>query len=299
MPIVPAAAPSARSVSPCLTPPRSAARTQIPCPPAALLLCLLLLLFGVPRALRAQGGPSSLRLSYGRTASASGHVQVREWDIAGDRLTLDDLGLSRWEAFDLEWTRRTGPGRAWRFGLTTHRFTGETVFPTDVNFNGGTYAAGGTARIDRTELYQLRMLYQRGTSVYGLLGLVVDLLDFHIDAPLSADSRSTEKRENFARQWVPLPVVGFGLNADQGGFYLDVFGTRVNHLGTWYNEGGRVYLTQTHVEAAVGLRGGGDTFRPHAALRYRLLKILSESDEDTNAFEIKGLMPEVGLEWRF
>lgn len=268
-----------------------------------LMFSVTFFLAGMITKVHAQGDTFEFR--YGRAQSFGGNVKVREFDLEGDRLDLkNDLGMTQWETIDLVWSLGPPLERRWRWELSFNKFTGSTVFPRDITFNGTVYQAGGTAVIDDTEYYRASAFYEypfgdrKKFGIYFLIGFVANFLDFHIDAPLSPTSQSTEKRENFARQWVIVPVFGVGGIIRLGKnshFFWEGYTSTIKSMNSHRFEGGVVEVDEKNDSIVIGFRRDQGVFFPSIAYRHRTYEVNQQSGEDGNEFKIEGGILEIGL----
>ncbi|HVU00291.1 MAG TPA: hypothetical protein VHE30_01015 [Polyangiaceae bacterium] len=284
---------------------------------STLVACLCSSVFwSSPRVARAEepAAPEKERPSVGLSVfhafSPTGFVKVREFQFEGDRLGLrENLGLRSVNALEADGRMPLGPRGALRILFQATLFGGDATLPRDEWFNGTLYQGGGHVDIGSTQYYRGLVLYQHrfvGTAdpatgrVLGEAGLVLDALDFHIDGPLSPKTVKTEKRENFAKQLLPLPILG--VTASQPllrdvrayGEFRVAF---VRALPSFYKEGGTMHFTQTDLDAILGVAYRFDPVEAHLAYRQSFFYQETYSHEDTNQFRLLAQGFELGVAW--
>jgi len=240
-------------------------------------------------------------------ADAGGHVQVRENDLEGTRLDLDDLGIGHAAVGAFEYGRRLSDVSSLRFRLRWFDESGRSTFPGDIAFNGGIYQGGASLK-STAKLGDFGFLWQRdllqfgsGGRLQGLIGANLTLLDFTIDGPQVMKGDTSEV---FYRQALPLPSLGlrvsYPLANDRGAFYAEAFGFTASNWNSLRKEGGTVKLSQDNAEATIGLRYRLEQhWQLNVGVRYDYLKIEEKSNEDGNVFRQRSWGPFVGIAARF
>jgi hypothetical protein len=95
---------------------------------------------------------------------------------------------------------------------------------------------------------------------------------------------------------MPLPAFGVKLTltpADGLRVTFEARGTYMRNLATWYFEGGRIYHSQTNLDAGAAISYRVRELSFGAALKYRVLRIADTSREDGNEFSIHGTHAEL------
>lgn len=239
-------------------------------------------------------------------ANASGYVQVREFDLQGTRLALDDLGIDHALVVALGYEQRLSDVSALRFRVRWYDESGQGSFPEEIDFNGGIYEAGATLT-STAQLADFVFHWQRdllrfgdGGRFQGLVGANFTYLNFTIDGPQVS---SADTSEAFYRQALPLPSLGLRVYyplRKKGVFYAEIFGFAINNWNSLRKEGGTVTLSQDNAEATIGVRYRlGPTWQLDGGLRYDYLKIDEESTEDGNVFLQQSWGPFVGFAAHF
>jgi hypothetical protein len=142
---------------------------------------------------------------------------------------------------------------------------GDTSLAGDVLFNGATLQ-GGTDLSTRPDFFRVTALYERrvaelpnGGSLAGEAGLTYVFLEFRLQGTLSPETHGAETQEDFLTQELPVPVVGLRLDLPLGGRWRLSGRLEGGYLPRVYslrNEGGKVDLSQAHVDVAIALRYG-------------------------------------------
>jgi hypothetical protein len=236
----------------------------------------------------------------------SGYVQVREFDVDGTRLVLDDLGIDHAVVVALGYEHRLSNVSSLRFRLRWYDESGWGSFPEEINFNGATYQAGATltstAQLADFVFHWQRDLLRFGASgrFQGLVGVNFTYLNFTIDGPQVS---SADPSEGFYQQALPLPSLGLRVDyplPKNGAFYAEIFGFAVNNWNSLRKEGGTVTLSQDNAEANIGVRYPlGRRWQLDGGLRYDYLKIDEESTEDGNVFLQRSWGPFIGFAAHF
>jgi len=178
------------------------------------------------------------------------------------------------------------------------------VLQEDVFFNGARYQAGTGISMGKTEWKRFYAFYDvnldKAGGHYLLLGAMAEFITFHLQGTLSPLTERTEQFEGFSRQPILVPALGLGKAAGPSSpVFWEVYGTRVHHANFGYHEGGDMKVSQSAVDAALGVQRTTGVLRPSIALRYQYLWLDQDSPEDTNTFLIEGAGIEIGLLARF
>jgi hypothetical protein len=239
-------------------------------------------------------------------ADVSGYVQVREFDLDGTRLALNDLGIDHAVVVALGYEQRLSDVSSLRFRLRWFDESGQGSFPEEIDFNGGIYQAGAsltsTAQLaDFVFLWQRDLLhFGHGGRFQGLVGANFTYLNFTINGPQVS---SADTSEAFYKQALPLPSLGLRVYypiRNKGVFYAEVFGFAVNNWNSLRKEGGTVSLSQDNAEANIGVRYQlGRRWQIDGGLRYDYLKIDEQSNEDGNVFLQRSWGPFIGFAAHF
>ena len=145
-----------------------------------------------------------------------GYVQVREWDFAGDKLRLGDLGMRNYPAIQLS-IEQSFQGRHW-ISLSYDRYfiTGKSTFNRDIAFNGTLIDGNHGIDVSPTQYFRASLNYRcllfktSKSELQYSVGLVMDHITFWLNGTVSAASPRDEVFEKFGRQALPYPVLGLG-----------------------------------------------------------------------------------------
>ena len=232
-----------------------------------------------------------------------GFTKVREHDQPGEHLDLgNDLGVRRWFSFGFESSWRFDGHNAIRSTFTWNQFRGGKTFDHDVWHDGALFAAG--TRIDfaptrwwRAELYYEFTPWRSDWGGLALLaGVSIDDLNVFLKPNKLRLSTKQEYHEDFGAQRTPLPAFGARLTltpADGLRVEFEARGTYMRNLATWYFEGGRIYHSQTNLDAGIAISYRVREVSFGAALKYRVFRIEDTSREDGNEFAIHGTQAEL------
>ena len=252
----------------------------------------------------------AVELRYAHSLEVSGSTRVREFDIRGDHLDLeDDLGVEQWNTYEIEIARRLKSGDRIRISSFYSEFKGSALVDEPIDYNGATYAADQTLSIEPTTFWRMMLLYEYSLSrpnersgLYALLGLYSDNLHVMIDGELAPDTASDEKGEDFGRQKFIWPTLGMGGRSRLGEsleLWGEFFGWHYAGTDTFYGEGGEIHATQSAFDAVAGARLLGVLLRPALAYRYRYFYQATTSTEDYNEALFRGHFLELSLQARF
>ena len=277
------------------------------------LLLLVLLAVFLPCAAWAQQ-PQEERWSaearYAHSLHVSGTTRVREFQIRGDRLDLnEDLGVEQWNIYEAEIGRRLDSGDRIRFSYFYSRFSGSEHRGAPFDYNGASFLGGQDVNIEQSTYQRLAFLYEytvspRGSSseLYWLIGLYTDLLNVKIDAELDPDTESQEKGEDFGLQVLVWPTLGIGGRTratDALELWGEAFGWHIQGTDIPYREGGEFHASQSAFDAVAGFRFVNVLLRPGVAYRYRYFYQVTSTPEDYNKALLRGHFLELSLQARF
>lgn len=272
------------------------------------LLLAWIVLLAAPAAWAA--GPLGYRLGFDAGAAVSpapeGSLRVREFSREGEFLDLrDDLGVRAWVRLHIETAFRAWPRHSFRVGFTWNLYSGAADFDHDVWNDGTLYGAGTRVDFGRSFWWRLEGWYgysafqtsQLDFAVMG--GILVDALDARLQPDRKPIGTKQEVHEAFYAQLMPVPALGARLDWSPLPWLqlrAQASAGWMNHLPTWYHEGGRIYHSQTTLDGE-----GGVSVRYHELafgldVAWRSLSIDDESQEDHNRFAVRGLL--LGLHCR-
>ena len=215
-----------------------------------------------PPAHADSGWDLSLVAEYG---SPSGWVQVRENEIAGTRLHIDnDLDVQHMPTLRLRADKTFSEVSELHLGLSASILDGSATIDHPVFFNGATIAPGRLDTITHfQDFLQLDAAYwhrlwgfDNGGSFWGSAGVTYVLLNFRLQGTVAADSAGHELKEDFYVQELPVPTLGLHLRypfATAWELRADISAGRLPWVDSHHTEGGEVRLAQSNQYAAVGV----------------------------------------------
>jgi len=276
---------------------------------ALVLLCSIL----VPPPARADDtarweASANLQLGY-----PGGYVQVGENQYAGTRLFLhNDLGVDLLEILDLGVSYRATPEDRVRVSLQMFFLDGSTTLPQDVFFNGTKLVGGTTLNTNTnfpdffrvTAMYERRLLTIRDrVTLFASAGFTFVYLNFRLNGTIAPDSPGHETKEDFQTQELPVPLLGLRLDYpfnERIKLFASLDGGYLPWVDSLRSEGGTVDLTQSHADAAVGLRYALlPTLSVEGGCQYIYFVQHERSHEDDNLFKLSSVGLVAGLRYRF
>lgn len=237
-----------------------------------------------------------------------GYVQVREWELEGDRLDLDDdLGIDAFYGLGFGLGLEVSQGHWIDLNHSEYRFEGNARFNQTFNFNGGVFAAGPTD-VSKTRYRRTSLTYsyvidgdRNSSSLYSVGGgLLLETLTFDIDGEFDPSSTRFEKYEGFSRQLVPVPM--FEANWRQPwldeyayGFYGAA--AWLPKTKTWYKEGGSIYFEQYNIDLKAEVLKFFKSSNVALGYYFKIFHQHQSSREDTNDFQL--VNSNIYLEYRY
>lgn len=201
----------------------------------------------------------------GELSSPGGWVQVRENEIQGTRLHLDnDLNVNDMQTIRLLAWKPLNDVSELHFGFATNQLDGNSHTDVPVYFNGTTIAPG---RLDTATRFQDFIAFDasywhrlidvgEGGQLWGSVGATYVMLNFRLKGTVAADSVGNELKEDFYVQELPVPIFGLHLRyplTDVLKLTADGTWGRLPWVNSFRTEGGEVRLAQTNWEAVLGV----------------------------------------------
>ncbi len=239
-----------------------------------------------------------------------GTVQVRENQIVGTPLSLrHDLGVQSVWGLNLEAVRGLSASSWLRLEADAVFLRGSTVLPNDVFFNGCTLE-GGTTLDTHPDFFRLTALYEKrfvefenGGWLSGEAGLTFVIMTFKLHGTLAPGTHGTEMQEDFLTQELPVPILGLRLRLPlciRLWFEGSLAGGYLPRIYSLKNEGGKVDLTQSHVDLGLWLRYGlTSDLAVKAGYDYSYFVQHETSGEDDNYLRLWSNSGSVALIFRF
>jgi len=235
----------------------------------------------------------------GRVGGPSGSVQVAEKPVAGTRLRLhSDLGIDVSKVLEASLAYHVTPRDAVRLTYLEYFLEGSSTISRPVTYNGPVFGPG---RFESDlGFYWLNLAYERvlfafadGASLTGNAGLRY----------VSLDATVHGNHEDFFRQELPVPILGLRLTYpihQRLQLTADVSGGGLPRVDSLRQEGGTVYLQQSHADAGVSL-SYALTPALHVVTGYHFTYFFQreKSHEDDNRFELVDNGFQFGLRFSF
>jgi len=191
-------------------------------------------------------------------------VQVRENEQPGTHLSLQkDLGIDTVESVALGAAYHLCPDDALRLDFDTRFLYGSERLDQDAFYNGARLQ-GGTTVESRPEFFRLTALYEHrlldlagGGHLIGDIGVTYVFLNYTLNATLSPVSVGSETKEDFLKQELPVPMLGFSLVqplSGRLGFVGSLRGGYLPKVDSLRSEGGTVRLKQSHADVSARIR---------------------------------------------
>jgi len=275
--------------------------------PRLIIFGFALMLLGMPLAVVAQSPtgtedtlPTAWQISLdGQVGIPRGYLKVGEFDVPGTRLRLhDDLGIDMSEAVEARLGYHLTPRDTLRVTFLYYFLRGGTTTPSPVTYDGQTFPA---AHLDsNADFYRISLDYERAlfTADNGLrLSGNVGLSYVYLNAKVNQNA------EDFYLQELPVPILGFRVNAPLGrrlGLTAFIEGGGLPRVNSGRKEGGTVFLEQQHANAGLGLTYMlMSSLQLHAGYRFTYFFLHETSHEDDNAFQLIDNGFRVGVNFRF
>lgn len=237
-----------------------------------------------------------------------GFVQVREWELAGHKMNLRDLGTVHYPAVQVELTRTFSRARRFSLRYDQFFFQGEAIVDHDINYNGTIINGRNGIDVSSTTYHRITALYDGFISEgqkYDLgytVGLVYDRINFHIDGEVTSYSPRNEVYENFGKQAFPYPFLGVYLDyavAASKKIKFRTGGTYIPEFKSFFKEGGNVYLQYGALYADLCYEQKFNRWRMSLGGNFGYMDLFQESKEDTNSIKMITAGPYVKVDYVF
>lgn len=237
-----------------------------------------------------------------------GDVQVREWELEGDKMSMKDLGVKNYPALQFHVARH------WRNNINiavTYDYyfvRGSATFDRDINYNGTIIDGRKGIDVSPTRYFRLSAIYtgalysNRRFDLWYKAGLMLDHITFYLDGEVTPSSPKDEVFERFGRQAFPYPVLGLQGKIDLGHrnyFNAELLGSYVQKFKSFYTEGGNIYLQYSNFESGLSYSKTISDFEVSLGARFRYMHLFQESKEDTNRITTITCGPFIRLSYRF
>jgi hypothetical protein len=238
----------------------------------------------------------------GRVGFPSGYVRVGESEIHGTRLRLSDIGITVSEGVEVGAAVWLTPRDAVRAGYVYYFLRGGASLDRAVVFDGREWDAG---HVDsNADFWRASLAYERLlTSESDPRRLVASagLTYIWLNPGLTQHGRT--KAEDFYLQELPVPIVGLRFETpltERLGLRASVDGGLLPKVNSLRQEGGTVYLWQSHADADVAVSYAvTPVLSVEAGYRFTYVHQHEKSHEDDNVFELIDHGPHARLTLRF
>ncbi len=280
-----------------------------------LLNCLILLLFltlfknlTVSAQSVHSGGGISISAFYCSEFALDGYVQVREWELEGDKMNLEELGMKHYPAIQLLLEKQFRKRNSLSFSFEQYFMQGKASLNRTIAYNGTKIECVSgidvsPSRYFRLSGYYKRNLYSRKSwQLQYIAGLVFDHINFCIDGVVAPDSPRNEVCENFGKQALPYPVLGISTRYDfndANSLNFEISGTYIPLFESFYVEGSNMYLQYSTLLTDLSYVRSVASWELTLGTKFRSMHLFQESQEDTNDLKIEVISPYLGIGFVF
>jgi hypothetical protein len=249
-----------------------------------------------------------IKVSFRQELNLGGYIQVRENELPGSKLELEDLNIFSYPSLQLQLTKRLKENQQIVVSYNRIYLKGKSTINQDLAFNGTLIDARQGVDVSPTRYYRLTAYYsgllkERGNLKWNYLGgFVYDFLDFYLDGKVSPKSSRFEVFEGFYRQALPYPVIGSTFEqkfTHHRKVEMLLLGTYVPRFTSFYVEGGKMDLQYSTFETNLTFSQQVKYWNIGLCLNYRFMKLFQESREDTNLIESSTLSPGISIAYVF
>lgn len=233
----------------------------------------------------------SAGVQYTQEFLVDGYVRVREWELAGDKMYLEDLGMKDYPALQFHAEMTLPNDGAVKLTYDQHFLRGSAVLNRDIYYNGTIIDGRNGIDISPTTYYRItaswtgKLIQRNGLDVRYIGGLVFDYIIFYLDGKVPAASPRNEVYERFSRQALPYPFIGAAASqkvGEKGRLWLETSGTYIPKFKSFYNEGGKVHLQYSNFLADLKYSVKLRQFLLGAGGKVHHMRLFQESEEDSN-----------------
>lgn len=253
-------------------------------------------------------GRYSVGVQYTQEFVLDGFVQVREWEFAGDKMLLRELGMRSYPALQVHLNRHLKRDRNLTFTYDHYFMRGDAKFDRDIFYNGTLIKGEKGIDVSPTRYYRITLMYSAplfSRQPFHLRyegGVVFDHIVFYLDGEVSPLSPKNEVYEGFGRQAFPYPVLGLQgayCPTDNSAFDVSLSGTYIPEFKSFYTEGGNVYLKYSNLQVQVSYRRPIRHVELKGGVKVRHMNLFQESKEDTNEIQTLTAGPFVEVSYHF
>ena len=250
----------------------------------------------------------SISVQYNHELVLDGYVQVREWELLGDRMELRALGMITYPALQFQLEKRFRKGTSLAIAYDRFFMRGKSVFERDITYNGTIINGRNGIDVSPTRYFRITASFS-GPLVDHMhfdlkynAALVLDHITFYLDGEVVPSSPSTEVFEGFGRQAFPYPVVGLQGDAelnDKSIIGFEVSGTYIPEFKSFYTESGNVHLAYRNFLTDLSYSRSIFDFDVAVGAKFRYLYLFQESREDTNIISTLTFGPYIEVSYQF
>jgi hypothetical protein len=253
-------------------------------------------------------GRYSVGAQYTQEFVLGGFVQVREWEFAGDKMLLRDLGMRTYPALQVHLTKHLKLDRNLTFMYDHYFIRGDAKFERDIFYNGTLIKGEKGIDVSSTRYYRITVMYSgplfsREPFRLGYLGgLVFDHIVFYLDGEVSPLSPKNEVYEGFGRQAFPYPILGLQAAyypTEKSALNVELSGTYIPEFKSFYTEGGNIYLQYSNLQTQISYCTRIGRVALIGGLKLRHMKLFQESKEDTNEIWTLTAGPFIEMSYHF
>lgn len=255
-----------------------------------------------------KGGSYSVGAQYTHEFVLGGYVQVREWDLQGDKMNLKDLGMKSYPALQFHVTKHLRNSGNITLAYDHYFMRGTSTFDRDITYNGTIINGRTGIDVSPTRYFRVSAIYTgalldaRRFELWYKAGVVLDHITFYLDGEVTPSSPKDEVLEGFGRQAFPYPTVGLQSKIDlnhHNFINVELSGSYVPKFKSFYTEGGNVYLRYSNFESGLTYSRTISDFELALGARFRYMHLFQESKEDTNVITTVTGGPFVKIVYRF
>ena len=146
----------------------------------------------------------SAGVSYSQQFVAGGFVQVREWDLNGDKMKLKELGMHSYPSLMIYVEKKVSNRSALRISYEKYFMNGKSEINRNIAYNGTLIDGSRGIDISPTEYYCLRLNYKGNlfekeqSELYYQIGIIYDFINFFLDGVVAEGSPRSEVYEQFS-----------------------------------------------------------------------------------------------------
>ena len=253
-------------------------------------------------------GSFTIGAQYTHEFVLDGFVQVREWELVGDKMPLKDLGMKSYSALQLNVEKHLKRSRSISLVYDRYFIQGRSTFDRNILYNGTLINGRKGIDVSPTRYFRISAIYTAPLLVrpnFDLrytAGLVFDHVTFYLDGEVDPSSEKNEVFEGFGRQAFPYPVIGLkgshALSANNK-INWETSGTYVPKFKSFYSEGGPVHLQYSNFQAGINYSRTISRFELAVGTKFRYMYLFQESKEDTNIIKTLTMGPFIGAVYHF